>query len=115
MLLKDVFRDYHREARPVLNKEDAVKVELDIAYSQLVELVRKKCLYIAELHRVLCFDRSVVTLAFFQKNISYPTFPSLRFSALDQCFAFTHASRVTANTVFLVFFLASCVHVGGLI
>ena len=86
MLLKDVFRDYHREARPVLNKEDAVKVELDVAYSQLVELVRKKCLYIAELHRVLCFDRSVVTLAFFQKNISHPTFPSLRFSGLDQCF-----------------------------
>ena len=34
---------------------------------------------------VLSFDRSVVTLVFLQKSISYTTLPSLRFSALSVC------------------------------
>ena len=32
---------------------------------------------------LFCFDRSFVTLLFLQKNISYTTFPSLRFSTLS--------------------------------
>ena len=38
-LLKDLFNQYNKESRPVYNKSKAVDVELDIAYSQLVNLV----------------------------------------------------------------------------
>lgn len=37
-LLKDLFYQYNKESRPVYNKSKAVDVELDIAYSQLVNL-----------------------------------------------------------------------------
>ena len=40
MLMRDLFRDYNKDSRPVFNKSAAVNVELDVAFSQLVELVR---------------------------------------------------------------------------
>ena len=40
MLMRDLFRDYNMDSRPVFNKSTAVNVELDVAFSQLVELVR---------------------------------------------------------------------------
>ena len=39
-LIEDLLRDYKKDSRPVFNKSEAVKVELDVAYSQLVDLVR---------------------------------------------------------------------------
>ena len=44
-LIKDLLRDYKKDSRPVFNKSEAVKVELDVAYSQLVDLVRRPFLY----------------------------------------------------------------------
>lgn len=38
MLMRDLFRDYNMDSRPVFNKSTAVNVELDVAFSQLVEL-----------------------------------------------------------------------------
>lgn len=38
--MRDLFRDYNMDSRPVFNKSTAVNVELDVAFSQLVELVR---------------------------------------------------------------------------
>lgn len=40
MLMRDLFKDYNKDSRPVFNKSTAVDVELDVAFSQLVELVR---------------------------------------------------------------------------
>ena len=40
MLMRDLFRDYNMDSRPVFNKSTAVNVELYVAFSQLVELVR---------------------------------------------------------------------------
>lgn len=37
-LIEDLLRDYKKDSRPVFNKSEAVKVELDVAYSQLVDL-----------------------------------------------------------------------------
>ena len=39
-LIEDLLTDYKKDSRPVFNKSEAVKVELDVAYSQLVDLVR---------------------------------------------------------------------------
>ena len=39
-LMKDLFDGYNKDSRPVFNKSKAVNVELDVAYSQLVDLVR---------------------------------------------------------------------------
>ena len=39
-MIEDLLRDYKKDSRPVFNKSEAVKVELDVAYSQLVDLVR---------------------------------------------------------------------------
>ena len=39
-LIEDLLKDYKKDSRPVFNKSEAVKVELDVAYSQLVDLVR---------------------------------------------------------------------------
>lgn len=44
-LIKDLLRDYTKDSRPVFNKSEAVKVELDVAYSQLVDLVRRPFLH----------------------------------------------------------------------
>lgn len=47
--MRDLFKDYNKDSRPVFNKSKAVDVELDIAFSQLVELVgdfKEKSLYI---------------------------------------------------------------------
>ena len=38
--MKDLFDGYNKDSRPVFNKSKAVNVELDVAYSQLVDLVR---------------------------------------------------------------------------
>ena len=38
--MKDLFDGYNKDSRPVFNKSSAVAVELDVAYSQLVDLVR---------------------------------------------------------------------------
>ena len=38
-LLRDLFKNYDKDARPVFDKQKAVNVELDVAYSQLVDLV----------------------------------------------------------------------------
>lgn len=40
LLMRDLFKGYNKESRPVFNKSTAVNVQLDVAYSQLVELVR---------------------------------------------------------------------------
>ncbi|EDO45564.1 predicted protein, partial [Nematostella vectensis] len=37
-LITTLFKDYQRDARPVYNKSEAVRVSLDIAYSQLIDL-----------------------------------------------------------------------------
>lgn len=37
--MKDLFDGYKKDSRPVFNKSRAVDVQLDIAYSQLVDLV----------------------------------------------------------------------------
>lgn len=37
-LMKDLFDGYNKDSRPVFNKSKAVNVELDVAYSQLVDL-----------------------------------------------------------------------------
>ena len=37
--MKDLFDGYNKDSRPVFNKSRAVDVQLDIAYSQLVDLV----------------------------------------------------------------------------
>lgn len=44
-LIEDLLRDYKKDSRPVFNKSEAVKVELDVAYSQLVDLVRRSFLH----------------------------------------------------------------------
>ena len=38
-LLKDLFRDYNSLARPVLNHSSSIKVTVDIALRELLELV----------------------------------------------------------------------------
>lgn len=38
--MRDLFKGYNKDSRPVFNKSKAVDVELDVAFSQLVELVR---------------------------------------------------------------------------
>lgn len=38
--MRDLFEDYNKDSRPVFNKSRAVDVQLDVAFSQLVELVR---------------------------------------------------------------------------
>ena len=38
-LLKDLFRDYNLQARPVLNHSSSVTVTVDIALRELLELV----------------------------------------------------------------------------
>lgn len=40
-LMKDLFQDYSKEARPVMNKSEAIAVKFDLAYSQLIYLVRR--------------------------------------------------------------------------
>ncbi|XP_048581252.1 neuronal acetylcholine receptor subunit alpha-3 isoform X2 [Nematostella vectensis] len=37
-LLNDLFKDYNKEARPVLNKSEAIEVQFDMAYAQLINL-----------------------------------------------------------------------------
>lgn len=37
--MRDLFKDYNKDSRPVFNKSKAVIVQLDVAFSQLVELV----------------------------------------------------------------------------
>lgn len=47
--MRDLFKGYNKDSRPVFNKSKAVDVQLDVAFSQLVELVRdfkQKSLYI---------------------------------------------------------------------
>lgn len=44
-LIEDLLTDYKKDSRPVFNKSEAVKVELDVAYSQLVDLVRRPFLH----------------------------------------------------------------------
>lgn len=44
-LIEDLLKDYKKDSRPVFNKSEAVKVELDVAYSQLVDLVRRPYLH----------------------------------------------------------------------
>lgn len=44
-LIEDLLRNYKKDSRPVFNKSEAVKVELDVAYSQLVDLVRRPFLH----------------------------------------------------------------------
>ena len=47
--MRDLFKDYNKDSRPVFNKSKAVEVQLDVAFSQLVELVgdfKQKALYI---------------------------------------------------------------------
>ena len=39
-LVKDLFKNYKSEVRPVKNKSEAIEVLFGIAYTQLVELVR---------------------------------------------------------------------------
>lgn len=43
--MKDLFDGYNRDSRPVFNKSKAVNVELDVAYSQLVDLVILQCYF----------------------------------------------------------------------
>lgn len=38
-LMEHLFKGYNKDSRPVFNKSEAVNVELDVAYSQLVDLV----------------------------------------------------------------------------
>jgi hypothetical protein len=38
-LLHDLFNKYLKDARPVLNKSEAVEVKFDMAYAQLINLV----------------------------------------------------------------------------
>lgn len=38
-LMRDLFDGYNKDSRPVFNKSKAVDVQLDVAFSQLVELV----------------------------------------------------------------------------
>mgnify|MGYP000418139986 CR=1 FL=1 len=40
-LMKDLFQNYSKEARPVMNKSEAIAVKFDLAYSQLIYLVRR--------------------------------------------------------------------------
>ena len=47
--MRDLFKGYNKDSRPVFNKSEAVDVQLDVAFSQLVELVgdfKQKSLYI---------------------------------------------------------------------
>lgn len=37
--MRDLFDGYNKDSRPVFNKSKAVDVQLDVAFSQLVELV----------------------------------------------------------------------------
>ena len=37
--MHDLFDGYNKDSRPVFNKSKAVDVQLDVAFSQLVELV----------------------------------------------------------------------------
>lgn len=37
--MEHLFKGYNKDSRPVFNKSEAVNVELDVAYSQLVDLV----------------------------------------------------------------------------
>ena len=37
--MRDLFDCYNKDSRPVFNKSKAVDVQLDVAFSQLVELV----------------------------------------------------------------------------
>jgi len=37
--MRDLFKGYNKDSRPVFNKSQAVVVQLDVAFSQLVELV----------------------------------------------------------------------------
>lgn len=37
--MRDLFHGYNKDSRPVFNKSKAVDVQLDVAFSQLVELV----------------------------------------------------------------------------
>ena len=43
--MKDLFDGYNKDSRPVFNKSKAVNVELDVAYSQLVDLVILQCYF----------------------------------------------------------------------
>ena len=43
--MKDLFDGYNKDSRPVFNKSKAVNVELDVAYSQLVDLVILQCCF----------------------------------------------------------------------
>ena len=46
--MRDLFKGYKKDSRPVFNKSKAVDVQLDVAFSQLVELVgdfKQKSLY----------------------------------------------------------------------
>lgn len=44
-LMKDLFDGYNKDSRPVFDKSKAVDVELDVAYSQLVDLVSRLDIY----------------------------------------------------------------------
>lgn len=44
--MKDLFDGYNKDSRPVFNKSKAVNVELDVAYSQLVDLVILQCYFL---------------------------------------------------------------------
>lgn len=43
--MKDLFDGYNKDSRPVFDKSKAVDVELDVAYSQLVDLVSRLDIY----------------------------------------------------------------------
>lgn len=50
--MKDLFDGYNKDSRPVFNKSKAVNVELDVAYSQLVDLVILQCYF----HLLFCLS-----------------------------------------------------------
>jgi hypothetical protein len=41
-LIRDLLKDYESDARPVKDQSDAVKVELQMIYKELKEIVRRR-------------------------------------------------------------------------